>query len=74
MFRYVALVSVIKKKNVNRIQSNLHYVGEGFDFSIYFLNYKSIKNLFHITCLSECYFVMICYDTCEINFFFIIYL
>jgi hypothetical protein len=66
MFRYVALVSVIKKKTVNRIQSNLHYVGEGFDFSIYFLNYQSIKNLFYITCFSECYF-----ELC-LQFFFLI--
>ena len=36
------LDSVIKKKTVNPIQSNLYYVGEGFDFSIYFLNYQSI--------------------------------
>ena len=43
MFSYVTLDSVIKKKkNVNTIQSNLYYVGEGFDFSIYFLNYRSI--------------------------------
>ena len=43
MFSYVTLDSVIKKKkNVNTIQSNLYYVGEGFDFSIYFLNYQSI--------------------------------
>ena len=48
----------------------MYYVGEGFDFSIYFLNYQSIKNLFYITCFSECYFVMICYDTCEFKFFF----
>ena len=40
MFSYVTLDSVIKKKKiVNTIQSNLYYVGEGFDFSIYFLNY-----------------------------------
>ena len=39
MFSYVTLDSVIKKKTVNTIQSNLYYVGEGFDFSIYFLNY-----------------------------------
>ena len=42
MFSYVTLNSVIKKKPVNTIQSNLYYVGEGFDFSIYFLNYQSI--------------------------------
>ena len=70
MFSYVTLDSVIKKKIVNTIQSNLYYVGQGFDFSIYFLNYWSIKNLFHITCLSECYFVMMCYDTCELLIFF----
>ena len=41
MFSYVTLDSVIKKKKiVNTIQSNLYYVGEGFDFSIYFLNYQ----------------------------------
>ena len=58
MFSYVTLDSVIKKKIVNTIQSNLYYAGEGFE---------SIKNLFHITCLSECYFIMICYDTCELK-------
>ena len=43
MFSYVTLDSVIKKKKiVNTVQSNLYYVGEGFDFSIYFLNYQSI--------------------------------
>ena len=71
MFSYVTLDSVIKKKKiVNTIQSNLYYVGEGFDFSIYCLNYQSIKNLFYIACSSEYYFVMICYDTCEFKFFF----
>ena len=41
MFGYVTLDSVIFKK-LNTIQSNLYYVGEGFDFSIYFINYQSI--------------------------------
>jgi hypothetical protein len=42
MFSYVTLDSVIKKKQtVNTIQSNMYYVGEGFDFS---KNHKYILN------------------------------
>jgi hypothetical protein len=58
MFSYVTLDSVIKKKTVNTIQSNLYYFGEGFDFSIYFLNYQSIIIQVTLNCVYNFFFLI----------------